>query len=193
MNNQVIITVILFLGLTFASPLSIVNAEKLDSDEAINETSNMETEEKCDDTIHNDNNGKIADGDEKCVESTSPVADTCELEIVSGDPIDYGQLIVGQQSDDQSIIAKNTGTADSKIIAKGGDWIDDVTGKPVISTQSTMIALRDITPFVILDSDEFSVGELHGGERVEILFKFKGANNDITGSFHQEVTLDLDC
>ena len=68
---------------------------KLQSGVTINAPSTTETEKICDDTIDNDNDGKIDAADEDCGGSGPP--GTCGLQI-SGVPINYGQVNPGQQS-----------------------------------------------------------------------------------------------
>ena len=51
---------------------------------------------------------------EECTSPTGPAAGTCGLQIVSGVPINYGQLNPGQVSAEKQVVIKNEGTCNCK-------------------------------------------------------------------------------
>ena len=135
MKNQVEFIIFLFFGfafLVYLFPFVFVEGAKLQSGVTINAPSTTETEKICDDAIDNDNDGKIDAADEDCAAAPSPAAGTCGLQIVSGVPINYGQLNAGQVAL-QKVMIKNEGPATAKLMIKGGNWIGDAPGNPTIS------------------------------------------------------------
>ena len=68
-KNQVCIAILLILGFSFLVylfPFNAVDAAKLQSGVTITAPATTETEKICDDTIDNDNDGKIDAADEDC-------------------------------------------------------------------------------------------------------------------------------
>ena len=118
MKNQVEIIIFLFFGfafLVYLFPFIFVEGAKLESGVTIKAPSTTETEKICDDTIDNDNDGKIDANDEDCAAAPAgPTAGTCGLQIESGVPINYGQLNPGQDSAEQKVAIKNVGIAKCK-------------------------------------------------------------------------------
>jgi len=200
-KKKVEIIIFLLFGLAFLMylfPFIFVEAAKLQSGVTINAPATTETEKICDDTMDNDNDGKIDADDPDCAAApTGPTARTCGLQIVSGVPINYGQLTAGQASGEKQVLIKNEGTVTGNIMIKGGDWISDSAPNPTISGPGTtrvgIAPLIDLGSKKALSSDGLEFGQISGGKSEDFYFQFRGFVNGPSGSFHQEVTIDLLC
>ena len=114
MKTKVKLSIFLFFGLVsliYVFPFVFVEAAKLESGVTIkeaapptNETA-PPTNEICNNGIDDNGNGAIDE-----VTCLPPPAGTCGLQIVSGVPINYGQLNPGQDSAEQKVTIKNEGT-----------------------------------------------------------------------------------
>jgi len=203
MKSQVEFNILILTGFVFLLslfPFAYVNAAKLESGVTINAPSTTETEKICDDTIDNDNDGKIDAADEDCATAPAgPTAGKCGLQIVSGFPINYGQLNPGQESAEQKITIKNEGTLPTgvTIMIKGGNWISDAVGNPTISgpeyTHYWLTSGRPYDATTSLSSNGSELGWIHSGGTLTAFFQFRPMPNVPSGSFHQEVTLDSIC
>ena len=96
MKKQVKIIILLLFGLAFLVylfPVIFVEAAKLESGVTINApTTTPPPAGTCPDT-NGDGTPDVTGGD--CTSPTGPAAGTCGLQIVSGVPINYGQLNPG--------------------------------------------------------------------------------------------------
>src|SRR5437867_4193573 len=131
-KNQVYFAILLILGFSFLVylfPFNSVHAAKVESGVTINAPSTTETEKICNDGIDNDNDGKIDANDQDCAAPAATA--TCGLQIMSGSPINYGQLNVGQVSVEQKVTLRNAGTAPAKVMVKAGDWIGGTSATPI--------------------------------------------------------------
>jgi len=224
-KNQVLFVIFLFFGfafLVYLFPVIFVEGAKLQSGVTINAPSTTETEKICDDTIDNDNDGKIDANDEDCAAAPAgPTAETCGLQIVSGVPINYGQLNPGQVSAEKKVVLKNEGTSQTpaKIMIKGGNWISDAAPNPTISgPEITRVGGQPATGDYSYYSAKFPLSgnglqlsqwkgwelmQISGGQSIPVYFQFRpwtllpgllGTHYSFpSGSFHQEVTIDLLC
>ena len=52
-------------------------------------------------------------------------APTCGISFVSGTPINFGSLIPGQESNQQTLTIDNTGDVFATLLVRGGDWVDE--------------------------------------------------------------------
>ena len=152
MKNKVQFIIFLFFGfafLVYLFPFIFVQAAKLESGVTINAPATTETEKICNDTIDNDNDGKIDATDEDCAAAPAgPTAGTCGLQIVSGVPINYGQLTPGQESAEKRVMIKNEGTSQklAKLMIKGGNWVSDAAPNPTISgPEITFVTMSQLT------------------------------------------------
>lgn len=174
MKNQVQLVLFLlfalFFGLILLYVLPLVvplaNAAQLESGVEIIAPTTIETEKICDDTIDNDNDGKIDGDDQDCagpkrppseiaeicgngndqdcvVAPADPTAGTCGLEIIlDGVQINYGFLENDQESAEQKVIIKNQGNLDAKIMIKGDEWWGHrAIQNPISQSQSPVITL----------------------------------------------------
>ena len=195
MKTKVKLLIFLFFGLVsliYVFPFVFVEAAKLESGVTINAPSTTETEKICDDTIDNDNDGKIDYADEECVAK-------CGQQIVSGFPINYGQLNPGQDSAEQKITIKNevglpTGVT---IMIKGGNWISDETGTTISGPEYTHYEISSGYGYdgmhKHLSSNGSMLGWISSGGSLTAFFQFRPMPNSPSGSLHQEVTLDTIC
>ena len=202
MKNQVEFVLLSFFGLTilvFLFSFDITHAAKIQSGVTIKQLSPAETEKICDDGKDNDNDGKIDVADEDCATaSASPVSGTCGLQIVSGVPINYGQLTAGQTSAEKQVMIKNEGTSTTpaKLMIKGGNWIGDSAPNPTISgPEVTRVAIApvDFNNKKSLSLAGWELGQIAGGQSIPVYFQFLTWVNAPSGSFHQDVTIDLLC
>ena len=207
MKNQVEYKILILTGFVFVLslfPFAYVDAAKLQSGVTINAPSTTQTEMICDDTIDNDDDGKIDAADEDCaVAPAGPTPGTCGLQIVSGVPINYGQLTAGQTSADKQVILKSEVTSPlAKLMVKGGNWISDSAPNPTISgPEITRVALApiDFNYKESLSLAGLELGNIPFGEgSIPVYFQFRAWINGLSGSFpsgsfHQEVTIDLMC
>ena len=139
---------------------------------------------------------------EPCPAPTGPAAGTCGLVIESGVPINYGQLNLGQDSAEQEVTVKNEGTSQTpaKIMIKGGVWNNDAEADPALAAISgpeiTHVAIApnlDWSNKKALSLGGWELGQISGGQLIPIYFQFKVPINAPSGSFHQDVTIDLLC
>ena len=202
MKNQVLLVIFLFFGfafLVYLFPVIFVEAAKLESGVTINGTSIPETE-NCYDTIDNDNDGKIDTRDEDCAAALAGPTAACEVQIVSGVPINYGQLTAGQISAEKQVIIKSveSGVITGEVVRiyiKGGNWVSDEAPNPTISgpevTHVTNIPnnLFNYYERKSLSSNEFQRFSISAGVNTPVFFEVKVPVNASSGSFHQEVTI----
>lgn len=216
MKNQVELIIVLIFGFSFLMylfPFIFVEAAKLESGVTINAPSTTETggceavvdkinciKDMCSDGADNDDDGDIDADDEDCAAAPAgPTAGKCGVQIVSGFPINYGQLNPDQDSAEQKVTIKNdyglpTGVT---IMIKGGNWVSDAEGNPTISgpeyTHYSLGNGRGWDGSKILSSNESELGWISSGGTLTAFFHFRPMPNVPSGSFHQEVTLDSIC
>ena len=165
MKNQVLLVIFLFFGfafLVYLFPVIFVEGAKLESGVTIKAPSTTQTEMICDDTIDNDDDGKIDAADEDCAIPDTGPPSTCKLQIEHGVPINYGQLKPGQESQVQLVVVNNVGFLNGKIMVKGGDWISDAAGSPTVYGPEITYVSSNINPgtWTALKSNEFQLGLL---------------------------------
>jgi len=113
MKNKAELIITPFFALSFliyVFPFAFVDAAKFQSGVTIkeaapptNETARP-TNEICNNGIDDDGNG--ATDEDYAAAPAGPTAGTCGLQIVSGVPINYGQLSIGQDSAEQKVAGK---------------------------------------------------------------------------------------
>jgi hypothetical protein len=192
-KNQVELNISLLAGLFFVLslfPFSYVNAEKFQSGVTI---TNPGTTTPPAGTCPDGNNDGV--NDMTGAPCTAP-AGTCGLQIISGAPINYGQLTVGQVSNEQKVVIKNIGTAPAKVMVKGSAWTG---GIPPLDTYNAEITRVAVTPgmefakkFPLHTAEATILGDLGAGQTGESFWSVYG-DNHLSGSPKQEVTIDLTC
>ena len=195
MKNKVKLTMFLFFGLAFLVyifPFAFVEAAKLESGVTINAP--PPTTGTCPDANNDGNNDNTG---APCGSTTAPTAGTCGLQIISGVPINYGQLNVGQASSEQKVTYKNVGTATAQVMVKASDWIGGTPDNPITMQGAghTRVATTPGMEFakkVPLEPDDKILGELSAGQTGESFWSMY-VQAGMSGSPHQDVTLNLIC
>ena len=206
MKNQVEFKILILTGFVFVFslfPFAYVDGAKFQSGVTVTApTTTPPPAGTCPDT-NGDGIPDMTGG--VCTSPTAPTAGTCGLQIVSGVPINYGQLNLDQESAEQKVTIKNEGTSQTpaKIMIKGGDWVSDAAGSPTIfPSMNTHVAIApnlDWGTKKPLSSAGWELGGMSGGQSIPVYFQMKpgGATlaslNSFTGSLHQDVTIDLLC
>jgi len=198
--------IVMLVGLAFlfyVFPFAFVEAAKFQSGLTIKPPSTTEPEKICDDQMDNDNDGKVDANDPDCAApatTTDPTATagTCGLQIVSGVPINYVVNSGAFKSDEKIVNIKNEGTSQTpaKIMIKGGNWVSDAAPNPTISgPEVTRVAIApvDFNNKKSLSSAGWELGQISGGQSIPIYFQMGIWVNAPSGSFHQDVTIDLLC
>ena len=171
MKNQIAFIIFVFFGFSFLMyvfPLIFVEAAKLESGVTISAPSRNET----------------------------LPAGTCGLQIISGAPINYGQLTVGQVSNEQKVVIKNVGTAPGKVMVKGSAWTGGIPPLDTYNAEITRVAVtpgKDFgTKFALHTAEATILGDLGAGQTGESFWSLY-ADPKLSGSPHQEVSIDLIC
>lgn len=199
MKNQIKPNVSILIGLAFVMslfPFSYVHAEKFQSGVTI--TTPGATTPPAGTCPDGNNDGVNDMTGSPCTSPTGPAAGTCGLQIVSGVPINYGQLAAGQPSAEKQVMIKNIGTSQTpaKFTIKGGNWVSDAAPNPTISgPEVTRVAIApvDFNNKKSLSLAGWELGQMTGGQTIPIYFQFLAWANAPSGSFHQDVTIDLLC
>jgi hypothetical protein len=130
--------------------------------------------------------------------SQTETAGTCGLQVVSGAPINYGQLNVGQVSTEQKGTIKNTGNAPAKVMVKAGDWIGVIAATPVklygpeITRVAVTSGMEFGKKFALHTAEATILGDLGAGQSGDSFWSLY-ADPKLSGSPSQEVTIDLTC
>jgi hypothetical protein len=230
----VIVPLFGFAFLVYILPFIFVDAAKLESGVTINAPATTETEKICDDSIDNDIDGKIDANDQDCAPSSAvPAVEicgngrddnkngkideagcvlvrfTCGLQILSGVPISYGQVTIGQDSAEQKVTIKNVGTATATIMVKGGDWyifdLDpeaNIRYTSVFGPEGTHVATTanlDYNNKKPLSDSGLKLGQIDGGQSIPVYFQLRVPTVWFDNYFtppmgvQQEVSIDLLC
>lgn len=206
MKNKVQFMIFLLFGLAFLMclfPVIFVEAAKLESGVTITAPATIETEKICDDTMDNDNDGKIDAADEDCDVPAGSTAGNCPLQIVSGVPINYGQVNMGWLSAEQNITIKNEGISGTaaKIMIKGGNWYS-VGPLPSFMSgpQVTRVAIDANLNYYqkkSLSGGGLELGQIVGGQSIPVYFQLEAPAPKLVGknseSLFQNVLLELIC
>lgn len=135
--------------------------------------------------------------------STPPIA-TCGLELLSGVPINYGQLTAQAGSNyvmsaDQKVTYSNTGNASAQVMVKGGNWTGGSSANPQTFSEPgwTHVTSNPNVNWMSkrkLRSTEIPLGQLGPGQTGQSYWQVRiPTKTGINGSLHQEVTIDLTC
>lgn len=213
MKNQIKLrpVMVLYVGIIIAFylfPFAYVNGAKFQSGVTITAPSGTPTpppEGSCQDANGDGINDVTGS---PCQAASAPPAGTCGLQLVSGVPINYGQLTPGQTSAEQRVTIKNEGTSQTpaKVMIKGGNWVSDAAvasapagtagaGSTISGPEVTRVAISqvDFNNKKPLSLDGWELGQLTGGQSIPVYFQLLTWVNAPSGSFHQEVTIDLLC
>jgi hypothetical protein len=138
------------------------------------------------------------------VPASAPPIATCGLELLSGVPINYGQLTAQAGSNfvfsaDQKVTYSNTGNASAQVMVKGGNWTGGSAANPHTFfgpgwTHVTNNPNVDWLGKRRLRDTEIPLGQLGPGQTGQSYWQVRiPTNAGINGSLHQEVTIDLSC
>jgi hypothetical protein len=138
------------------------------------------------------------------VPTSAPPIATCGLELLSGVPINYGQLTAQAGSNyvmsaDQKVTYSNTGNASAQVMVKGGNWTGGSAANPHTFfgpgwTHVTSNPNVDWLGKRRLRDTEIPLGGLGPGQTGQSYWQVRiPTNTGINGSLHQEVTIDLSC
>ena len=138
------------------------------------------------------------------VPTSAPPIATCGLELLSGVPINYGQLTAQAGSNyvmsaDQKVTYSNTGNASAQVMVKGGNWTGGSAANPHTFfgpgwTHVTSNPNVDWLGKRRLRDTEIPLGGLGPGQTGQSYWQVRiPTNTGINGSLHQEVTIDLNC
>jgi hypothetical protein len=204
-KNKISLVILLILGFTFLVifPFNALHAAKFQSGVTIvaPSASNPQPAGTCTDS----NNDGVNDVTGQPCSSPDAAAGTCGLQIVSGVPINYGQLTPGQTSAEKQVVIKNEGTSQTpaKLMIKGDNWRSDPGLTAVLNPwvqipnwTHVSIAPIDFNNKKPLLSAGMELGQISGGQSIPIYFQFLAWEVTPTsnmGSFHQDVTIDLIC
>lgn len=199
MKNQTELNIAILTGLVFVLslfPFSYVDAAKLQS--GVTVTAPSTTPPPAETCPDNNNDGVNDMTGAPCTAPAGPTAGTCGLQIVSGAPINYGQLTAGQTSAEKQVMIKNEGTSQSpaKLMIKGGNWVSDAVTSPTISgpeVTRVSIAPVDFNNKKPLSLAGWELGQMSGGQSIPVYFQFLTPSGSPSGSYHQDVTIDLLC
>ncbi|TLX88931.1 MAG: hypothetical protein E6K94_11455 [Thaumarchaeota archaeon] len=195
MKNQVELMILLFFELAFLVylfPFVFVEAAKFQSGVTINQGAPPAAT-----TCVDNNHDGFDDSNPSVMCGQAGQTQTCGLEIVSGVPINYGQLNLAQDSADQQVTLKNDGTVTANVMVKGGSWISDAAGNPAMSgPEITHVSVNPNTAWAIkkpLGTNELQLGQLSSQQTKPVFFQLKVPASGFSGSLQQEVTIDLIC
>jgi hypothetical protein len=79
---------------------------------------------------------------------------------------------------------------------KGRNWISDVAGTTISGPEVTKVAIAPNFDYNNKDSlsiNGWELGQMTGGQSIPVYFQFRPWVNVPSGSFHQDVTIDLLC
>jgi hypothetical protein len=195
-KNKVSLLILLIIGfafLVYMFPFSAIHAAKIQSGVTViaPAANNPQTAGTCTD---NNNDGVDDVTGQPCTSSDAAGAGKCELQIVSGVPINYGQLYPFQMdSAEQKVIIKNAGTSPAAIMVKGGDWISDATGATTFGSGNTRVTFPPNFVYALSTSGVYYGEGISVGQSIPIYFRFSPGIIPHYGSFHQDVTIDLIC
>jgi hypothetical protein len=136
--------------------------------------------------------------------SEHPPIATCGLELLSGVPINYGQLTAQAGSNyvmsaDQKVTYSNTGNASAQVMVKGGNWTGGGAANPQTFSEPgwTHVTTNPNIDWMgkrKLRITEIPLGQLGPGQTGQSYWQVRiPTNTGINGSLHQEVTIDLSC
>jgi hypothetical protein len=195
--------VILFLGVAlvmFLFPAVFTDAARFESGVNVNKVPPATTEKVCDDTIDNDNDGKIDADDTDCTSNLGPsTVAACGLKIVEGAPVYYGQLNPATDSAEQKVTVKNEGTAAGKLLVKGEDWIlqyGPPNRAPASGPEITHVAISPNIPWIkkaALNSDGVELGEISSQQSISIYFQLRVPYNGFSDLVEQILGVDIVC
>ena len=124
------------------------------------------------------------------------IANTCGINVVSGAPINYGSLIPGSISTEQTVVLQNTGTTSGTLAVHGTDWLDGsstsqiTVGNTKFSTASGTYASK-----TALSTVDQTVGTINPTPNLSTFWQVQVnlISSSFTGSLTQTTTFSNSC
>jgi len=124
------------------------------------------------------------------------IAGSCGINIVSGSPINYGSLIAGSISTEQTVVLQNTGTVAGTLAVHGTDWLDGsstsqiLVGNTKFSTSSGTYASK--TALTTVDQ---TVGTINPTPNLSTFWQLQInlISSSFTGPLTQTMTFSNSC
>ena len=127
-------------------------------------------------------------------------AQTCGLNFVSGNPINYGSLSIGQVSSEQTLVIDNTGTAQGSLSVSGTNWLSGAT--TIMNVGATQWATTPGVPYgsapkLPLTTTGASVGIINPTTNLPVYWQLRAdlvaGQTGFTGSATQTITFTSAC
>ena len=143
----------------------------------------------------------VANAETVTGQATIVTAQTCGLNFVSGSPINYGSLSIGQVSNQQTLVIDNTGTAPGALSVSGSSWTNTV-GTTIMNVGATQYATSPgqaygAAPNLPLTTTSASVGTISPTTNLNVYWLLRAdlvaGQTGFTGSTTQTVTLTSAC
>ncbi|OLE44333.1 MAG: hypothetical protein AUF73_01440 [Thaumarchaeota archaeon 13_1_20CM_2_39_11] len=125
------------------------------------------------------------------------VAGSCGINVVSGAPINYGSLIAGSISTEQTVVLQNTGTVSGTLAVHGTDWLDgsSTSQMTVGNTKfSTSAGITYASKTALTTSDQ-TVGTINPSPNLSTFWQVQVnlISSSFTGSLTQTTTFSNSC
>ena len=142
----------------------------------------------------------IANAETATGQVTIVAAQTCGLNFVSGDPINYGSLSIGQVSTEQTLVIDNTGTATGALSVSGTNWLGGAT--TVMNVGATQYAPSPGAPYgsapkLPLTTTGASVGNISPTTNMNLYWQLRAdlvaGQTSFAGSATQTITFTSAC
>ena len=142
----------------------------------------------------------VANAETVTGQATIVTAQTCGLNFVSGSPINYGSLSIGQVSNQQTLVIDNTGTAQGALSVSGTNWMSGAT--TIMNVGATQYATSPgvaygAAPNLPLTTTAASVGTINPSTNMNLYWLLRAdlvaGQTSFTGSTTQTVTLTSAC
>ena len=142
----------------------------------------------------------IANAETATGQVTIVAAQTCGLAFVSGNPINYGSLAIGQVSSEQTLVIDNTGTGTGALSVSGTNWLAGAT--TVMNVGATQYAptpgvAYGVVPKLPLTTAGASIGNISPTTNMNLYWQLRAdlvaGQTSFAGSATQTVTFTSAC
>jgi hypothetical protein len=142
----------------------------------------------------------VADAETVQGQVTIVSAQTCGLNFVSGSPINYGSLSIGQVSNEQTLVIDNTGTAQGALSVSGTNWLSGAA--TIMNVGTTQYAptpgvAYGAAPKISLTTAGASLGVISSSTNMNLYWQLRAdlvaGQTAFTGSTTQTVTFTSAC